>query len=84
MKTKTGTAKTFQAGQTRRQRWPDKWAGHPLSWTEYYIYKIFQDGPADVWDGPFKTIKEARAVYRERYAASEYFGIVRQRHDAVR
>ncbi len=84
MRTKVRTTSDFKEGKTRRQRWPDKWDGHPLSWTEYYIYKIFQDGPAEPWDGPFKTLREARRVYRERFESSEYFGIVRQRHDAVK
>lgn len=33
--------------------------------TEYAIYKMYRD--PEYWDGPFKTLAKALAVYRKKY-----------------
>ena len=81
MKTKSTSSSTFQRGSTRRERWPGVWGSHRKWWAEYHIYKLCAEGP-EPWDGPFKTLKEARQVFRTKYDR-EAFGIVRHTHEAV-
>lgn len=37
--------------------------------TEYYIYKMYVDGP-EVWDGPFQTLERAKEEYATIYLSA--------------
>lgn len=37
----------------------------------YAIYRLFEDGEPDIWDGPFRSLTEARNTLLREYSAED-------------